>query len=153
VSFHSVPLPDGTRGFLVRRSDDCLAAAIATTIQDPDVPDLRIDARLHAGMRPEEVDRVVRVELDAWLAGRGVRARIHDRVPVHSDRCIGVVPIEGWFQSHCLVLSRGGELLHDPAGRGVGMVSRLLGIHIWDETDVTWAMTFEVVENKSKGSF
>jgi hypothetical protein len=124
-------------------------AAIATTLQAPDVPDLKIDARLRAGMRPEDVDRVVRVELDAWLADRGLRARIHDRVPVNSERCIGVVPFPGWFQGHCLVLRRG-YLLHDPAGRGVEMVSRLLGVHIWDSADCRWAMSFE--ENKSKGS-
>jgi hypothetical protein len=127
-------------------------ACVATVLQAPDAPDLGIDARLRAGMRPEEVDLVTGRELNEWLAGRGVRMRVHERVPVDSDRCIGVVPIEGWFQSHCLVLRRG-YLLHDPAGRGVGIVSALLGVHIWDSADVTWAMTFEVVENESEGSF
>src|ERR1039458_7757284 len=122
VSFHSVPLPDGTRGYFGRRPDDCLMACVATVLQAPDAPDLQIDARLRAGTAPQEGDLVTGRQLHEWLAGRGVRMRVHERVPVDIDRCIGVVPIEGWFKSHCLVLSRGGELLHDPAGRGVGIV-------------------------------
>jgi hypothetical protein len=150
VSFHSVPLPDGTRGYFGRRPDDCLMACVATVLQAPDAPDLGIDARLRAGMRPQEVDLVTGRELNEWLAGRGLRMRVHERAPLDSDRCIGVVPLPGWFKSHCLVLRRG-ELLHDPAGAGIGIVSRLLGVHIWDETDVTWGMSF--VETESKGSF
>jgi hypothetical protein len=143
----TVRLRDGTTGFYTRRSDDCLMAAIATVLQAADAPDLRIDARLGAGASPRELDREVRREVEQWLAGRGWRMVVHPRAPGDMERYIGVVPIGGWFQSHCLVLCRG-ELLHDPAARCTGFISRLLKVKLWGPEDVTWGISFVQKTNR-----
>jgi hypothetical protein len=109
-------LADGSVGYAARSCDDCWAAALATVLQVPvhELPQLRIDERLRAGSEPEEVNRSVSREIGDWLAARSLRMVVHQEVPVDAERWIGVVPIEGWFQSHCLVMRRG-ELLFDPA--------------------------------------
>jgi hypothetical protein len=111
-------LEDGTLGYPMRvpRTDDCFAAAIATTLQVPieEVPDPRIDERLAAGEAPEEIDRRVWANLTSWLASRDLRIIPHRKVPAARRRWIGVVPISGNFRSHCLVMSHE-RLLFDPA--------------------------------------
>jgi hypothetical protein len=111
-------LEDGTRGYFVRapRTDDCQAAAIATTLQIPieKVPDPRIDERLAAGEDPESIDRSAVRELRAWLASRGLGMVVHRKLPTNLDRWIGVVPMPGTFNAHCLVMDRE-NVLFDPA--------------------------------------
>jgi hypothetical protein len=112
-----VRLRDGSLGYPVRapRSDDCFAAAIATCLQVPieQVPDPRLDERLTAGDAVDEINRAAEQELMTWLANRGVRRLLHRTVPVARKRWIGVVPMPGTFNDHCLVMS-GGEILFDP---------------------------------------
>ncbi len=111
-------LRDGTFGYFVRglRTDDCWAAALATCLQVPidEVPDPRLDERLRAGEDPAEVDRSAWLALDRWLADRGYRMTVHCKPPTSRKRWIGIVQLPGWFQSHCLVMSRD-EVLFDPA--------------------------------------
>ena len=38
---------------------------------------------------------------------------LHRKVPARRRRWIGIVPVRGWFQSHCLVMNHG-EKLFDP---------------------------------------
>jgi hypothetical protein len=109
-------LRDGSIGYCPRSSDDCWPAAIATVLQVPidQLPLLGIDDGLRAGMRPTWVNRSASQAIHDWMTGRGLRMVDHLQVPIDAERWIGVVPIEGWFQSHCLVMSAG-ELLFDPA--------------------------------------
>jgi hypothetical protein len=113
----TVRLPDGTVGYCVRapRTDDCWAAAVATVLQVPiqDVPDAQLDHRLRAGEKPETIDRDARAKMSQWLQGRGIRMVEHAQVPVAIPRWIGVVPLRGWFNDHCLVMSES-NVLFDP---------------------------------------
>lgn len=113
-----VRLSDGTLGYFVRmpRTDDCLAAAIATTLQVPieEVPDPRIEERLAAGDGPDEIRRSAWQELSSWLARRGLRVMLHRKLPVRRRRWIGIVPAPGDFNDHCLVMERN-NILFDPA--------------------------------------
>jgi hypothetical protein len=170
MSSRQVRLCDGSTGFLVQTGDDCWAAAVATVLQVPldDLPRARIDERLRRGESPIEIDRSVRCEFDAWLAARRLRMVLHRTVPVDSERWIGVVPLKGSFQSHCLVMNKS-ELLFDPAnlagpnrlqeliygpfGLNVDLlevaalalkpVGRARGVRIWGPGDVRYGYTFE----------
>lgn len=139
-------LADGTVGYSVRflREDDCFAAAVATILQVPpeDVPDPRLDERLAAGENPEEVNRTAWREFEIWLAGRGLTMIVHRSVPVDAERWIGVVPLRGWFQNHCLVMSRS-RLLHDPAFDARGAIAMgLPGISLEVVMSPTRALAF-----------
>jgi hypothetical protein len=109
-------LRDGTTGYYMRQGDDCWPAAIATVLQVPleQVPDLRLDERVRSGEDPEEVSLSSWDTIEDWLRGRGLRMVVHRIVPAPRRRWIGVVPVQGDFQSHCLVMA-GRELLFDPA--------------------------------------
>jgi hypothetical protein len=113
----TVALRDGTTGYYVRtnRRDECFAACLATCLQVPisDVPDPRIDERLAAGEDPEEIGRSAWHQILEWLASRGLGIAIHKRPPAGHPRWIGVVPLRGHFNDHCLVMS-GDEILFDP---------------------------------------
>ena len=139
----TVRLPDGSLGWFMRRRDDCLQAAIASVLQVPitEVPDAHIDRRLRKGEDPDELNRQMWAELAEWLAGRGLEVVVHPSVPVPADRWIGIVPKEGDFQSHCLVMSHE-ELLHDPA-RGIAEFERQQKVRIWGPDDVMFGLTFE----------
>ena len=110
-------LRDGTIGYyaLFPRTDTCWLAAVSTVLQVPisEVPDPQVDKRRVAGEDPAEISRSAWDEFAAWLEGRGLRMVAHRAVPVPRRRWIGVVPKEGWFNDHCLVMSHG-ELLFDP---------------------------------------
>jgi hypothetical protein len=112
-----VRLPDGTLGYPVRapRSDDCMAAALATCLQVPidEVPDPRLDERLEAGEPVDEINESASQELLNWLADRGLERVLHSTMPVAQKRWIGIVPMPGTFNNHCLVMA-GNDLLFDP---------------------------------------
>jgi hypothetical protein len=96
------------------RMDDCLAAAVATCLQVPieDVPDPRIDERRGDGEDPESIDTSIWEQLDSWLETRGLQVVVNDVVPVRG-RWIGIVPLEGWFNSHSMVMVDD-HILFDP---------------------------------------
>jgi hypothetical protein len=116
----TVRLADGSVGYYTRprRSDDCWAAAVATCLQVPieQVPDPRLDERLRAGERPEEVNRSAWAAFDQWLDGMGLGMTVHRAAPRDVGRWIGVVRFGGYFNSHTLVMSYGG-ILFDPVKR------------------------------------
>jgi hypothetical protein len=136
-------LADGTRGYFVRlpRTDDCLAAALATCLQVPidQVPDPRIDERLAAGETPEEIILSAEAELARWLDRLGLRMIIHRKIPPRARRWIGVVPIDGDFNSHCLVMS-GAGVLFDPT-RFDGSEQR--GMRVFRAEDVGYGLGFQ----------
>lgn len=132
-------LTDGTVGYYARRADDCFASAVATCLQVPieEVPDPSIDALLDRGESPDEINRVASAEWARWFASRELAMTIHSKVPVKSDRWIGIVPLEGEFQSHCLVMS-GREVLFDPTDPK--QYER--PVCIWDAEDVKSGLSF-----------
>lgn len=110
-------LSDGTTGYAMVRTDDCLRAAVATCIQvDIDeVPDARIDERLAAGESVERVDRESWRQMVEWLGGRGYEVVEHAKPP-NRGRWLGIVEIPQAFQSHTMVMA-GRLVLFDPAVR------------------------------------
>jgi hypothetical protein len=113
--YFQTPLRDGTTGYFMRRADDCLQIAIATLAQIPPhkVPDSQIDRQVLDGRDPEEIMRGVDQAFIRWSDKLGMTIVIHAKPPVTERRWIGVVPVEGQFNDHCLVMERG-ERLHDP---------------------------------------
>jgi hypothetical protein len=111
-------LPDRSTGYAMRRTDDCLQAAVATCLEIPmsDVPDSHIDDMLARGASVAAVDRAAWEQLTAWLASRGLAPVEHDKPPTHLKRWIGIVPAAQAFQSHSLVMA-GTKILFDPAVR------------------------------------
>lgn len=126
-------LSDGTTGFYMRpdRGDDCWQAATATVLQVPidEVPDLRLNARVESGEHPDKIARSAWHSMEDWLNGHGLCMVVHRKVPVARRRWIGVVPCEGDFQSHSLVMTRD-DLLFDPAERIWGSGGRYTPEHI-----------------------
>lgn len=107
---------DGLVGYHARRDDDCWTAALATLLQvDYDeLPDFCVDERLKLGQGPAEVERAVAGLEERWLEWRGLALQLHTKLPpVPADRWVGVVPVEGHFQSHALVMA-GNQILWDP---------------------------------------
>jgi hypothetical protein len=94
LGYFRSPLPDGTYGYLQRRGDDCLRAALATAIQTPitEVPDLRADELAAAGMDPEEIQRIAvqnhrAVARTQRLDDHGTRRHSAPRDKPALDRC------------------------------------------------------------------
>lgn len=111
-------LRDGSTGWAMRRTDDCLAAALATLLQIPltSVPDAHLDKRLAAGESVEKVDKTAWNQVLTWLAGRGLKLVRHSRQPTHLARWLGVVEHPDPFKAHTLVME-GSRILFDPAVR------------------------------------
>jgi hypothetical protein len=103
------PLPDGTKGFLQRRVDDCVQMALATLTQIPpwQVPDAHIDERMFAGDDPDDINRDMWLKLGQWSDARGFDIKVHAVKPGTLERWIGVIPRPGAFQSHCVLMQRG----------------------------------------------
>lgn len=135
-------LVDGTTGYFVRapRTDDCFAAALATTLQIPisRVPDPRIDERLDLDESVEDVDAFAHEQLERWLARRQLRLVVHQKMPARRRRWIGIVPLPGNFHDHCLVMSRG-EILFDPAQYGPRVTRR------FEPSDVALGLSFQTI--------
>lgn len=160
-------LRDGTVGYNVRvpRRDDCWAAAVATTLQVPidEVPDPRVDERRRGGESFDEISRSAWRELERWLARRRLRTITHRTVPAGRRRWIGVVPLRGQFNDHCLVM-RGDDVLFDPsmdfpipfvglAGLMPGSdLSALRGItvRLWGAEDVRWGFSFQKLSKPTR---
>ncbi len=115
LGYFQTRLADGTTGYYMRRSDDCLQAALASLLQVPPhtLPDIRIDARLAAGEDPEQVTRVFWQEMAQWADRRGITLIIHPEPPRSERRWIGVVAQAGLFDNHCLLMHRR-DCLFDP---------------------------------------
>jgi hypothetical protein len=128
-------LRDGTFGYSMECQTDCFQSAIATVLQVPkrEVPDPQVARHLAAGKHPIEIERLTWAQLDRWLDDRGLRLIVHRTVPVARRRWIGIVPVAGWFRSHCLVMSRG-DVLFDPAPPAEA--------HRWDATAVRFGFSF-----------
>jgi len=114
--FYMTRLRDGTLGYLQRRTDDCLQAALASALQIPAnlVPDLGMEAKMAGGMDPELMERGIRAKMDPFLHKHGVKVRYHATPPTSSRRWIGVVREEDVYSDHCLLMS-GPDCLFDPA--------------------------------------
>lgn len=116
----AVPLPNGDTGWCVRRSDDCLAAAVASLLQVPidQVPDPNLDASIAAGANADELATQMWSDLSRWAQDRGLQMTYHEQVPVDADRWIGIIPMFGFglaaFADHCVVCMRDGTILFDP---------------------------------------
>jgi hypothetical protein len=121
-------LDDGTLGYFVRRRDDCFAAAMSTVLEVPiaQVPDWRLDERKRAGENPELIGRSAWAETIRWLADRGLRLIEHRTVPVRARRWIGIVPMMGIFNDHCLVMCHG-QVIFDPSWDMEGFGRRVRG--------------------------
>jgi hypothetical protein len=134
-------LADGSVGYFIRlpRRDDCWAAAIATCLQVPidEVPDARLDERVKAGEDPEEVNCSAWQQMNRWLEGRGLRMIIHRKVPAPRRRWVGVVPVSGQFNDHCLVMAHD-TLLFDPTPNMSFFLS-------FGPSDIAWGFSFTSV--------
>jgi hypothetical protein len=140
---HVVPLADGSLGYRTRRDDDCFAAALATCLQIPieQVPDPQIDRRLAVGESAAEIVDSMNEELRSWLADRGLAMVTHHKVPPPRRRWIGIVPIRGDFQDHCLVFDRD-QLLFEPAGWRAAVPLRL--------RHVAWGISFQSIRTRQE---
>lgn len=114
--FYMTELRDGTVGFLQRRIDDCLQAAIASCAQISPylVPDLNMEQQMAAGKDPEEVVSAAYAKLGRWLEENGVAVRFHASPPWSARRWIGVIRDPRPMSDHCLLMS-GRDCLFDGA--------------------------------------
>jgi hypothetical protein len=146
-----VTLRDGSLGYYARlpRTDDCFAAAVATTLHVPieDVPDARLDERVAAGESIADVDRSAQLEWKKWLTRRGLRMVVHSKVPTNRRRWIGVIELGGPFNSHCLVMDRG-RMLFDPSyiGDRLGRI-RLLA---FGPGQITHGLSFQTTRREDR---
>jgi hypothetical protein len=138
-------LRDGTFGYLQRRLDDCLQAAVASLLEVPmhEVPDLNLHKQiLSGGCDQKDVLRAANERMDRWIAQSGLTVNCHAAPPI-SGRWIGVVlgsDSDVANGDHCLLMS-GRDCLFDPAEYVPPSGDRpasLLGIE-----DVDYAITIE----------
>ena len=138
----TVELADGSIGYYERgmRTDDCLAASLATCLQVPlgEVPDPRIDERLEAGEGAEDIRQSAALELERWLSARGLRIVTHEPPPWESPRWIGVVPFPGDFMNHTLVMTRR-TILFDPVDRS----RQSRAVRTYQTKDISHGFVFE----------
>jgi hypothetical protein len=114
--FYMTELRDGTVGFLQRRIDDCLAAAVASCAQISPylVPDLNMEQQTAAGKDPEQVVRAANAKLGRWMDENGVGLRFHASPPWSARRWIGVIRDPRPLSDHCLLMA-GRDCLFDGA--------------------------------------
>jgi hypothetical protein len=113
--YFMTPLRDGTFGYLQRRSDDCLQAAIASLLQmaPHQIPDLQMNRTM---LRVQDIDEVFALsgeKMHHWTQENGVTLRYHARPLPSAKRWIGVVDVENSLH-HCLLMA-GPDFLFDPA--------------------------------------
>jgi hypothetical protein len=115
TGYYSTRLRDGTLGYLQRRGDDCLQAAIASLLQVPmpRVPDLRIAHLRIAGHDEDELARAVNRQLGRWIEENGLNVYLHTSPAVSERRWIGVIPGDVPGADHCLLMA-GRDCLFDP---------------------------------------
>lgn len=88
------PLTGGTFGYLQRRPDDCVQAALASYLQVPPyvVPAFDVDRLIAAGKDPEEIERISGGKVGRWLDKNAVTLVSHPtRLPVAAARWIGLL--------------------------------------------------------------
>jgi hypothetical protein len=130
-------LRDGSLGYLQRRGDDCIQAAIATCLQIPiyKVPDLHIDQQFYGGKDPEEIDRGIDEKLTRFARQHSITVKSHvARLPT-SGRWIGVVSQPGLYSDHCLVMD-GRECLFETMGDELGSID-------YGHSDIDYGITLE----------
>jgi hypothetical protein len=116
AGYFSTRLRDGSLGYLQRRGDDCLQAAIASLLQVPmpKVPDLRMAQRRVDGMDKDALERLVSRQLGDWIEKRGLTVYLHTSPAVSERRWIGVIPSDiSTDADHCLLMA-GRDCLFDP---------------------------------------
>ena len=144
AGYYAMRLRDGSLGYVQRRADDCLQAAIASCLQVPmhQVPDLQINRQLAAGTDPEELDRAIRETMGRWLAVQGVRFVLHAGSLPTSGRWIGVARgpslDDRAAADHCLLMVGRDCLLE--TSRPVGDLDRELRLGY---EDVDYGITIE----------
>lgn len=165
----TVALADGSVGYPIRwpRTDDCLAAALATCLQVPieNVPDPKIDERLEAGETPDQINQRALSNLLQWLASRRLRIVFHRKIPVMARRrWIGIVDLPANFNGHCLVMDRD-ALLFDPINPPLQQIiaqdpkladhmKRALGdrpVRLFEPRHITYGLSFQSVHNPTQG--
>ena len=139
--YFSTRLRDGTLGYLQRRTDDCLQAALASCLQIPPhlVPDLHMEQQPASGTDPEEMERGIREKMDHWLDRRGYTIAYHPSALTSERRWIGVVKADDMYSDHCLLMT-GRDCLFDPANL---MPSRNQPATSYDTSDIDYAITMD----------
>lgn len=145
-----IDLGDGLIGYGIDpyRTDNCLAAALATAAQVDiaQLPDPRIDERMSAGEDPDEISRDCWERMTSWAHKRGYQLAIHDdELPTDRDRWVGVMSGPGVFNDHCVVMARH-RLLFEP-GCTVRTPPGLQVKAIYNPLDrITYAITLDPLE-------
>jgi hypothetical protein len=133
-------LRDGSVGYLQRRVDDCLQAAIASCCQIPihKVPDLRIDTQLYVERKdPEEIERGVAEKMTRFMREYGITIMAYpSRLPTQG-RWVGVVPRPGIYSDHCLLMD-GKNVLFDTTN----LMDDEIRSRIYDYADIEYGITF-----------
>lgn len=105
-------------GYGMRRTDDCLRAAIATATQIPisELPDPRLDERLRAGDDVSQISSEALAQLVRCLDEHRLELAFHREVPLELDRWVAVLSASSGrpFMDHCLVMSHSRKIF-DPA--------------------------------------
>lgn len=117
AGYYQTRLADGTLGYLQRRMDDCLQAAIACVLQIPphQVPDLHLDELVQQGTDPELIDRKALSRLGQWEQRHGITITVHPTPPKTERRWIAIVPAGNQpYEDHCLIMNRA-TVLFDPS--------------------------------------
>ncbi|HWF31181.1 MAG TPA: hypothetical protein VG188_01345 [Solirubrobacteraceae bacterium] len=143
AGYYAMRLRDGSLGYVQRRADDCLQAAIASCLQIPmhQVPDLQVNRQLDAGKEAEEINRGVDELMARWLASQGVQLVVHSGHLPTMGRWIGVVrgPVrEEFANDHCLLMS-GRECLLETS-KPIGALDRTVRLGF---EDVDYGITIE----------
>ena len=109
LGYFFTPLRDGTRGYLMRRTDDCLQMALATALQiSPElVPDARLLGHRRNGEDEEETNLREFARIDAFLARRNIKVDVRPFPTPAERRWIGVVMFDddGALEEHCCVFA------------------------------------------------
>ena len=161
-----VQLGDDGVGYCMHptRPDGCLRAALATATQIPvdQVPDARVDQRVHAGEDPEEISRDSWARIVEWLSGRGLRLVIHEAIPVERERWVGVIGgrvdeaaiaavgvesgnADNPFIDHCIVMSHE-RIVFDPAVSLKPQLPRGMRLPTWQLSQIEYGISFDPKE-------
>ncbi len=139
-------LRDGTRGYFMRRSDDCSTATVATLAQcHPSlVPDPHEMRRILSGTDPATVLAELDGSYETFAGQTGVRLRLHSSPPVWAKRWIGAIERDANdpLANHLLVCT-GRDLLFDPAHPSPAEDDRQTALEGYTVADVTYGWTLE----------
>lgn len=119
MGYFKTPLSDGTVGYLQRRTDDCVPAALASLLQMPPhlVPYPCVEQMRDQGRDDEEIDRSVDDDFARWTAEYGLTIKFHAALPTWSNRWVGMMASpnpDDEYSSHTLLMS-GRDCLFDPS--------------------------------------